>query len=53
MTQINLTDTFSIFHSNVQTQNNIPFSQHLMNPSIKLNIYLVTKQISTDTGKLK
>ena len=36
-----------------QTQKNILSSQHCMEPFPKLTTYLDTKQVSTDTGKLK
>ena len=47
MTQTDLTD-----HS-TYTENKIPSSQHLIEPTLKLNTYSVTKQTSADTKKLK
>ena len=54
MNQMDLIDIRSISTEHfTQTQNNIPSSQHLTRPSPKLAIYLVTKQASIYTRKLK
>ena len=50
MTQMDLTDFCRTFYSN--TKNN-PSFQYLIEPSPNLAIYSVTKQVSTDTRKLK
>jgi hypothetical protein len=48
MNQMDLTDIYR-----TQIQKNILYSQHLTEPSLKLTIYSITKQVSTDTRKLK
>ena len=48
MTQMDLSDMYK--HS-TQIQKNIPYSQHVIEPSLKLKTYLATKQTSTDTKK--
>jgi len=48
MNQMALIDTYRIFHPN--TEEYILFSA---NTPQKMTIYLVTKQVSTDTRKLK
>jgi hypothetical protein len=45
--QIDLTDIYRTFHRN------IPSSQYLMEFSLKLTIYSDTRQVETDTRKLK
>ena len=42
MNQLNLTNIYRIFHLNTHTHTNVPSSQHLMDPSLKLIMYLVT-----------
>jgi hypothetical protein len=50
ITQRDLTYNYRRF---TQKQGNIPSSQHLPEPSPKLTIHPVTKQVSTDTRNLK
>ena len=47
---MNLTDIYRIFY--LKTQKNIPSSDHLMEPSLKLITYSITKQTSIDTKNL-
>ena len=51
MDQMDLTDIYRIFHP--KTNEYTFFLQHLIVPFPKLTIYLVTKQSSTDTRRLK
>ena len=50
MNQMDLIDIYRIF---TQTQTNILSSQYLMEPSTKMTTFSVTKQILSDTIKLK
>jgi hypothetical protein len=55
MNQMDLTDIYRTFQSKTKEykQKKASYSQHLMVPSPKLAIQLLTKQPSTDTRRLK